>query len=43
MTGEEQSPYRTVSLGAFRQARTDSDYADYGHEIKVADLRHEEV
>ena len=42
VTGEEQPPYRTVSWGAFRQARTDGDYADYGHEIQIADFRHEE-
>ena len=31
--------YRTVNWGHFRQARTDGDYADYGHEIQIADYR----
>jgi isopenicillin N synthase-like dioxygenase len=31
--------YRPVNWGAFRQARTDGDFADYGHEIQIADFR----
>ena len=31
--------YRTVNWGAFRQGRTDGDYADDGHEIQIADYR----
>lgn len=31
--------YRAVNWGAFRQARTDGDYGDYGHEIQIADYR----
>ena len=31
--------YRTVNWGHFRQARADGDYADYGHEIQIADFR----
>ena len=31
--------YRTVNWGAFRQARTDGDYADYGKEIQIEDFR----
>lgn len=30
--------YRTVNWGAFRQARTDGDYADFGREIQIADF-----
>ena len=30
--------YRTVNWGAFRQARTDGDYADYGKEIQIEDF-----
>ena len=29
--------YRTVNWGAFRQARTDGDYADYGKETQIQD------
>ena len=31
--------YRTVNWGHFRQARTDGDYGDYGHEIQIADFQ----
>jgi isopenicillin N synthase-like dioxygenase len=31
--------YRTVNWGHFRQTRADGDYADYGHEIQIADFR----
>ena len=31
--------YRAVNWGHFRQARTDGDFADYGHEIQIADYR----
>ena len=31
--------YRAVNWGQFRQARTDGDFADYGHEIQIADYR----
>lgn len=31
--------YRPVNWGTFRQARTDGDFADYGHEIQIADFR----
>jgi isopenicillin N synthase-like dioxygenase len=34
--------YRTVNWGEFRQARTDGDFGDYGHEIQVADYRIQE-
>ena len=30
--------YRTVNWGAFRQARTDGDYGDYGKEIQIEDF-----
>ncbi len=40
--GEQRPRYRSVNWGAFRQARTDGDYADYGHEIQIADFRREE-
>lgn len=30
--------YRTVNWGAFRQARTDGDYADFGKEIQIVDF-----
>jgi hypothetical protein len=28
-----------VNWGHFRQARADGDFADYGHEIQIADFR----
>ena len=31
--------YRTINWGDFRQARADGDYADYGHELQIADFR----
>ncbi len=31
--------YRNVNWGQFRQARTDGDFGDYGHEIQIADYR----
>ncbi len=31
--------YRTINWGAFRRARADGDYADFGDEIQVADFR----
>ncbi|HCE01761.1 MAG TPA: hypothetical protein DEQ98_00860, partial [Acidobacteria bacterium] len=31
--------YRAVNWGDFRQARADGDFADYGHEIQIADFR----
>jgi len=31
--------YRTVNWGHFRQARTDGDYGDHGHEIQIADFQ----
>jgi isopenicillin N synthase-like dioxygenase len=37
--GGERPKYRTVNWGAFRQARTDGDYADFGKEIQIADFR----
>ncbi len=42
VTGEERPRYCSVNWGAFRQARTDGDYADYGHEIQIADFRRKE-
>ena len=38
-TGTEPPRYRAVNWGHFRQARTDGDFADYGHEIQIADFR----
>ena len=38
-TLSEPPRYRTVNWGHFRQARADGDYADYGHEIQIADFR----
>jgi isopenicillin N synthase-like dioxygenase len=38
-TVSEPARYRTVNWGEFRQARTDGDFADYGHEIQIADFR----
>ena len=39
-TGDAPRPrYGTVNWGEFRQARTDGDFADYGHEIQIADFR----
>ena len=35
----EQPHYRTINWGDFRQARADGDFADYGHEIQIADFR----
>ncbi len=35
----DQPHYREIEWGAFRQARTDGDYADYGKEIQIADFR----
>ena len=31
--------YRTINWGAFRRARADGDYADFGHEIQIEDFR----
>ncbi len=30
--------YTSINWGHFRQARADGDYADYGHEIQIADF-----
>ncbi len=38
-TASEPPKYRTLNWGSFRQARTDGDFADYGHEIQIADFR----
>ena len=38
-TASEPPKYRTLSWGSFRQACTDGDFADYGHEIQIADFR----
>ena len=38
-TLDQPARYRAVNWGHFRQARTDGDYADYGHEIQIADYR----
>lgn len=38
-TTGERPRYRSVNWGRFRRARTDGDYADYGHEIQIADFR----
>ena len=38
-TRSQPPRYRTVNWGHFRQARTDGDFADYGHEIQIADYR----
>ena len=38
-TASEPPKYRTLNWGAFRRARTDGDFADYGHEIQIADFR----
>ena len=38
-TPSQPPRYRTVNWGHFRQARTDGDFADYGHEIQIADYR----
>ena len=35
----DQPHYREIEWGAFRQARSDGDYADYGKEIQIADFR----
>ncbi len=35
----DEPKYRTVNWGAFRQARTDGDYADFGKEIQIAGFR----
>ncbi len=41
LVATEASPakYRPVNWGDFRQARADGDFADYGHEIQIADFR----
>jgi isopenicillin N synthase-like dioxygenase len=31
--------YRPINWGAFRQARADGDYADYGSEVQISDFR----
>ncbi len=31
--------YRTINWGAFRQARADGDFADYGSEVQISDFR----
>lgn len=36
---DEGAKYTTLNWGAFRQARTDGDYADVGKEIQIADFR----
>ena len=38
-TSSEPPKYRAVNWGRFRQARADGDFADYGHEIQIADYR----
>jgi isopenicillin N synthase-like dioxygenase len=38
-TAGDQPRYRTVNWGAFRQARTDGDYGDFGKEIQIEDFR----
>jgi len=38
----EQVRYRPLNWGDFRQARADGDFADYGHEIQIADYRNED-
>ena len=39
-TGDARRPkYHTVNWGEFRHARADGDFADYGHEIQIADFR----
>jgi isopenicillin N synthase-like dioxygenase len=35
----QRARYRPVNWGDFRQARADGDFADYGHEIQIADYR----
>lgn len=35
----EEPKYSPISWGHFRQARADGDFADYGHEIQIADYR----
>ena len=37
VTASEPPRYRTVNWGEFRQARTDGDFADYGHEVQITD------
>ena len=34
----DQPHYRSINWGAFRQARADGDYADYGSEVQIADF-----
>ena len=36
---DEGPHYRPVNWGAFRQLRTDGDYADYGQEVQLDDFR----
>ena len=40
-TVSKQNParYRQISWSEYRGARTDGDYADYGHEIQISDFR----
>ena len=38
-TASEPPRYGVVNWGHFRQARTDGDFADYGHEIQITDYR----
>ena len=38
-TPAKPAKYRPVNWGDFRQARADGDFADYGHEIQIADFR----
>ncbi len=33
----ESPRYRPINWGEFRQLRADGDYADYGHEVQIAD------
>jgi hypothetical protein len=35
----DEPHYRTINWGDFRQARADGDFADYGHELQIADFR----
>ena len=39
-TLEAEGPhYRAVNWGAYRQRRTDGDFADYGQEVQLSDYR----
>ncbi len=39
LAGDNAPKYRTINWGAFRQARTDGDYADFGKEVQISDYR----